>query len=90
MQEALLSEFGNPFDEINFIVHSYQVGTLDCEVFEEPVPAGYRQSYDASADPVDALYGDLGSTTTKSVVTTTTSKRVHTSVTSPTPCSRLK
>ena len=60
MQEAMLSEFGNPFDSINFIVQNYEVGTLDCEIFEEPVPSGYAQSYEAAADDVDALFGSLG------------------------------
>lgn len=59
MQEAMVSEFGNPFVQIDFIVRDFEIGTLDCEVFEEPVPEGYQQSYAASVRD-DALYGDFG------------------------------
>ncbi len=59
MQEAMLSEFGNPFDIITFVVQDYQVGTLDCEVFEDPVPQGYAPDHSASFDPIDALFGTV-------------------------------
>lgn len=55
MQEAEVSEFGNPFTVISFIVQSYEVGALNCEVFEDPVPAGYEPDHEADEDPVDAI-----------------------------------
>lgn len=59
MQEAMISEFGLPFDQIAFVVRNFQIGELDCDLFEEPVPDGYEPSYEASADPIDALYDDV-------------------------------
>ena len=59
MQESMLSEFGNPFDSINFIVQNYEVGTLNCDIYESPVPAGYEDGYNASADPDDTLPAEI-------------------------------
>ena len=59
MQEAVLSEPGNPFDKIIFVVQDYEVGTLDCDVFEDPVPVGYAPDHVASFDPIDALFGGV-------------------------------
>ncbi len=57
-QEAMISEFGAPFDQVDFIVRDFEPGQIDCEVFEAPVPGGYLQSYAASDNP-DSLYGDI-------------------------------
>lgn len=59
MQEAMVSETGNPFDMITFVVQDYEVGTLDCDVFEDPVPTGYQPDHTASFDPIDALFGSV-------------------------------
>ena len=61
MQEGMVSEFGNPFDKLIFIVQDYEVGTLNCDIFEEPIPAGYDQTYNATADPIDTLPGPVNS-----------------------------
>jgi hypothetical protein len=37
-----ISEFSGG---VGFVVKSYQAGTLNCDVWEEPVPAGYAESY---------------------------------------------
>ncbi|HKJ18188.1 MAG TPA: IPTL-CTERM sorting domain-containing protein [Xanthomonadales bacterium] len=56
MQEAMVSEFGMPFEKISFIVGDFELGELDCEIFEEPVPTGYTANYDAGFED-DALFG---------------------------------
>lgn len=50
-QSAVISEFGDPFDHVDFVVGDFVPGGLDCDVFEEPVPPGYAQSYVASVSP---------------------------------------
>ncbi|MDX1555753.1 MAG: IPTL-CTERM sorting domain-containing protein, partial [Xanthomonadales bacterium] len=57
-QEAMISEFGAPFDHVDFIVGDFEPGQIDCDVFEAPVPGGYVQSYAASDNP-GALYGNI-------------------------------
>lgn len=60
MQEAEVSEFGEPFSQIEFVIGDFVPGDLDCDVFEDPVPTGYEQSYVAGDNP-DALYASLSS-----------------------------
>jgi hypothetical protein len=54
MQDAEISEFGDPFDHVDFVVTDYTGGNLACEIYED-VPAGYVPDYSASAGlPGDA------------------------------------
>ena len=65
MQEGMVSQFGDPFDKLTFIVQDFEVGTLDCEIYEEPVPSGYQQFYSADQDEIDSLSGPIGQTETE-------------------------
>ena len=33
--------------------------TLNCEIFEDPVPAGYEQEYSATSNPNDTIPGPV-------------------------------
>lgn len=40
---------GGQWPSVAFVVKAFQPGTMNCRVFEDPVPAGYEASYAASA-----------------------------------------
>jgi hypothetical protein len=44
-------------DHVTFVVTDFTPGNLNCTVFEEPVPAGYSESFDAGLDFEDDTPG---------------------------------
>ena len=50
---------GESFPFVGFVVYAFQPGFLKCWIWEEEVPAGYVESYDASAVPNSGIAGDI-------------------------------
>lgn len=48
---------GGQWPGVNFVIGNYEPGTLDCRVFERPVPGGYSPDYAAGVD--DGVAGDV-------------------------------
>lgn len=60
-QQSPLSDpaTGETFPIVGFVVYAYSPGFLKCWIWEEEVPAGYVESYDASAVPNSGIAGDI-------------------------------
>ncbi|MBT8059395.1 MAG: IPTL-CTERM sorting domain-containing protein [Gammaproteobacteria bacterium] len=50
---------GESFPFVGFVVYAFSPGFLKCWIWEEEVPAGYVESYDASAVPNNGIAGDI-------------------------------